>query len=269
MGTVTWETAADWDAAQSESGVVHESVANTDHDDDTIVKKGYAAGTPYRSTDLVAYYPLHEDSGTTANDLSGNSNDAAYAGPTLGQTGLLGTTCPSFDGSDDWVDLPDSFGIFDGSSDWTLTGWWLHNAEQSFPILISARNKYYILLRCDDSSPMNAQLFTRDGNANNVAITGPSISLDTWYFFAGTYDSANDELEFYVDAVSQGTASISNFKSTINFNGIGGEDGGTGTMSGRVADARIYNAALSASDIQTLYDVVDTDGSLTTSSKTA
>lgn len=98
-GNLTWETATDWDNAVSESGVVHESVTNTDHNDATIVKQGYQLASPTPSTGLLGYWPLHEDSGSTANDVSVNNQDGTINGATVNVSAILGTTGYSFDGT--------------------------------------------------------------------------------------------------------------------------------------------------------------------------
>ena len=54
----------------------------------------------------IAYWPLWEASGATAEDISGNGFDGAYTGVTLGQEGIGdGNTCPLFDGANDYVDI--------------------------------------------------------------------------------------------------------------------------------------------------------------------
>jgi hypothetical protein len=99
--SVSWSTASDWDNASSESGVVHEDVANTDHDDAGKVQLGYSYGSP--SSELDAWYPLHEDSGSTAYDVAGTNDGAVQGSPTQGQTGILSTSSYSFDGIDDKI----------------------------------------------------------------------------------------------------------------------------------------------------------------------
>ena len=60
-------------------------------------------------TGLVGWWPLNEDSGNTAYDLSGNGNHGSLnGGITQGVVGKGGLTSYSFDGNDDYVDVGDS-----------------------------------------------------------------------------------------------------------------------------------------------------------------
>jgi len=54
----------------------------------------------------VGYWPLWEQTGAVATDISGSAHHGAYTGVTLGQTGIGdGRTCPLFDGTNDYVDV--------------------------------------------------------------------------------------------------------------------------------------------------------------------
>ena len=58
------------------------------------------------SGNLVAHWPLNERSGTVAYDLSGNGNDGAITGATLGQAGIGdGLTSQGFDGATSFIDI--------------------------------------------------------------------------------------------------------------------------------------------------------------------
>lgn len=261
----TWETASDWDAATSEDGVVHESVANTDHDDDTIVQQGYDYANFSEITPTPDHaYPFHEDSGTTANDLAG-SNNGTINGATVNQEGLLGTTAYSFDGTDDYVDIPDPH---DFSTAFTISFW-------AKPTVLSTGSSKCLSTGYDGSNIIT-QFEFRDESSNGDVdthginstfyniITGKSISQNTWYHIAQTYDGST--MRYYNDATEQGNASV-NFSDTSTPTYVGAHYG-TGSdadhAAANIADVRFYPSALSASQIQTLYDVVDTPGTLTT-----
>lgn len=67
---------------------------------------------------LVGYWPLDEQGGTTARDISARGNVAAYApsGVTLGTPGVDGARGVSFNGTDTYVNIQTSINTF--GADW-------------------------------------------------------------------------------------------------------------------------------------------------------
>ena len=69
----------------------------------------------------IAYWPLWEADGSTAEDISGNGFDGAYVDVTLGADGIGdGRTCPLFDGAAGYMNafstgLRDAFNGAEGS----------------------------------------------------------------------------------------------------------------------------------------------------------
>jgi len=264
MTELTWETAADWDAAQAESGVVHESVANTDHDDDTIVKKGYRAASPTPSSGLEYYHPLNEDSGSTAYDFSGNNRDGTYNGPSIGQTGILGTTAGGWDSNgDDEVTLPEIDFV-----DATFMAWAYSGSVSNGEVWRkrTQSDNYNFIGRVDDGD-LKVEFY--DGNGYNTTIT--PYPYDQWNFIAGTVDQTADEVTGYLNGSSIGTASIPGYSdSSADGFAIGNYPGSSSIgWDGRIAHFRAYSTVLSATQIQDIYDVVNTNGSLTTAKKTS
>lgn len=102
-----------------------------------------------------------------------------------------------------------------------------------------------------------------------TAVSGGSISTDTWYHVVGTYD--NSKLRIYVNGELKGevakTGNITYNSGTpwaiaTNPNGTG-DDGDH--YYGKLSDVRIYSTALSASDIKELYNTsasVDKNGNM-------
>lgn len=78
-GSVGWSSEADWDNSTNESNVHHGVVPNTDQDDTDSVSLGESYNTPVGSDSLVGFYPLDEDSGSTAVDLAGTANNGTVS----------------------------------------------------------------------------------------------------------------------------------------------------------------------------------------------
>lgn len=271
--TLTWETATDWDNAVSETGVGHYSQTNTDYSDASTIRIAYDYATFAEFTpDPIASYPFHEDSGSTANDLSGNGNDGAINGATVGQTGLLGTSAYSFDGSDDDVSISDASPLF--PTTFTVTCWVYVTSANVYNGFVAKTDSNvaapFELRTSNDSAPQSVDFWVGNGSSgDNVVSSSDVIPLDTWTFVAVTYDDGGKSGEIFIDGTSANTGTTNQSVSDSDTKPlmIGDRDDGVTPMSGRIADVRAYDTVLSASQIQTLYDVVDTEGTLTTATK--
>lgn len=259
----TWETAADWDGAASEDGVVHEATTNTDHGDAALLKQGHSAANPYLSSDLVLYYPFHEDSGSTAYDFSGGGNDGTISGVELGQTGLLGTTAYSFDGVDDTVEFPTLGSTFNGS--YTVSFWLYNQSNGVNDYQIFAPRAQYDSGRVwgDDSGNHYIAHSVYDGSTEHRLTT--TQDFDTWAHIVALWDSSAG-MELWRNATLDDSNTFTGSPATLSGTNLIGEAFGN-YYGGRVADVRAYDRALSSSEIQTLYDVVAANSTLVTSEK--
>lgn len=266
---ITWDTASDWDAAASESGVVHESTANTDHNDAGSVKRGYSAASPYLGADLVGYWPFHEDSGTTAYDFSGNSNNGTISGATVGAAGLIDTTAYNFDGVDDAV----NFGSLSIADNVSVSVWFkldaLPSTEGNDHYLYSespASGDFRFALQIDDASDRVRLIY--GGSDYSVIDTGSAVTTGTWYHVVGTHNPT-DGAALYQDATLMNTGAANTWTSSTGdvMFGIMRSGGGTHFFNGSAIDARSYSSTLSSSDVQYLYDVVNTNGSMRTDAR--
>lgn len=259
MTTLTWDTATEWDNAVSEEGAVHESTTNTDHNDATIVKQGYPAATPLFSASLNNYYPLHEDSGTTAYDFAGTTN-GSIVGATVGQTGILGTTAYSIDGTDDEVDLGSVQLV---SGDFTIAVWVYRTSSKNNCILWhgSGGNGYSFSFRI--ASDNTASLAIPGGTNHGTTTT---VSANTWHFVSFSFNSTDNTSLFRLDGATESSSGDAPASSSDNQTQIGMRASGNNVFDGKIANVKIYGAYLDASQTQRLYDVVN-DGYLTTASK--
>lgn len=253
---LTWETAADWDNAVDENGVVHESVANTDHNDDTTIKKGYSAESPFKSSTLELAYLCHEDSGTTMNDFSGTGRDGSYSGPTLGNTGLLGTTAPYYDGSDDHAPTADP----NISGAGTMAFWLIEDGD-----IGDTTNPHYSREQGGGDDFMirdggNSSAWTR---MNGTDHKGGSISTGTWHFHLSTTDGSGDA-EMFLDGSSVNTMS-DNWGDLNTFDLM--SQSGNEAVQGRMAGWWLWNDRFTTTEVQNFYDTVRGTSYLETATK--
>jgi hypothetical protein len=88
-------------------------------------------------------------------------------------------------------------------------------------------------------------------------ITGGTVSTNTWYFVAGTYN--NGLLTLYVNGANAGTSSLpggGSIASTTGYLNIGMQKATAAPgrfLNGQIADVQIYNTSLDANQVQALY----------------
>ncbi len=101
------------------------------------------------------------------------------------------------------------------------------------------------------------------GEIDDMAATGINLASDTnnWHFYVGTFDAGTGVRNLYVDGVlsANETNNSAYALSPLSHLCIGAQDGG-GTMgkyfTGEIYDVRVYNNALSASQILNWYGAV-------------
>jgi len=239
-----------------------------------------ALGGVVRASNLVGWWMMGEGaawngSSWTVPDASGAGNAGAsvrmlqtdrVAGYPF--TPYVGTSyAMQFDGTADskYVSIPYSPSLVMTSS-FTLCAW----VRQSTAVAGDAM----IVDRCDPNEVHNYALqlensqvsmsFYDDYYANHGLWPWPKVNgattlnLNQWYAVAGVFDNTAHTLTVYLDGVQDAQLSIlggSPDGSSLQGVAIGGEPAeNLRWFSGSIDDVRIYNAALSASDIAAIYN---------------
>jgi N-acetylneuraminic acid mutarotase len=198
--------------------------------------------TTWSTDGLVGWWKFDEGSGTVAYDSSGNGNDGSLTGGPTWATGKIGGAL-SFDGVDDYVLVNKDFGATLTISAWAKRSsgddlmLWCFGNQQTGPDLYFIQNKLY--------------LNTWDGSANLFGDFLPEIN--TWYNFSTIISLV--ETKQYINGTLLGSA---NYKSPAGKNFyISMKEQGQGdyAWNGSVDDVRIYDRALSAEEVQALYNL--------------
>lgn len=265
--SLTWETAADWDAAAAEAGVVHEAFGDLPGTD--VIQLGYPS-FDRGGSNLLYYWPIDEDSGGTVADVVG-SNDGSVSGATQGVTGLHNTDAISGDGSNDVVDMG-SNGVT-GSSPRTTFGWVnLDNTSDghtmfSYGGTSGEGSKYVIQTEFDTSGELT--LYYRSGGHLN---TGLNMSSGTWQFVGHTFES-DDTSTLYLgtpgSGLSSDATSLPNLDTDAGATPIGLFYDRVRTrayLPGDLDNWRHYDRALSSTEMQAAFDA-GTGGHLESATK--
>ncbi len=195
---------------------------------------------------LVLGYGFEETSGATATDVTPLKNNGTISGATSTASGKFGRAL-SFDGTNDKVDVPDASSL-DLTTGMTLEAWVKPTTNASWRTAIlkerGTNDLAYALYTSNGSKP-RAENFT---GVENTAAGTSALPLNTWSHLAATYDGTN--LRFYVNGVLVTTKATSGaMPNTANPLRIGGNAIWGEYFSGLIDEVRVYNRALSASEL--------------------
>lgn len=255
----------DLDNAVSESGVVHESVAGTDHDDASKLQMGWSIANPFKAADCRIFYPLHAN----ATDFSGNNNDGTVGSAVSFVTGgPLGYHWAEFDGTstNSYINFPSMGTLFDGSNDFSISFWVSVSDVTNAQRIFNPRGDFDVDVSIDGGSNLVARFF--DGSQHEASF---AASSNTLYFVCAVWHTTAGEFQLYIDATKQDFVATGTPNTTTDTNTIGTFIPGNTSerLTGNVFNFRLVDVPLTGSEVQTLYDVAAAPSSLITPSKTS
>ena len=194
---------------------------------------------------LVGYWTFDDGDVT---DLSGNGNDGIVHGDPQVVAGEVGDAF-EFNGTDDWVEIPDSPSISELEG-YTLSayvrlsqvGGWYSVIEKA----IHQDWSYGFFVEADGSVSMEVSL---EGN-NLVCCIGDFImEVGTWYHIVCIYDGAVGQL--YIDGNLEGEMAASGpVNITAHSLAIAARSDGGSLFPGAIDEVAIWDQAMSLDDIQ-------------------
>jgi len=255
-GDLTWLSAGDWDAATSETGLVHASYG--DHDD-AEVSLGYDADTP----DLVGFWPLDDDG--MAADASPEGNDGTVENGPVSANGIGVSDSLKFDGSNDYVEVPNDDSIDLGDTDRLTVSAWM-KADDTWEDLPLVEHRGSYSLYVNDWWWFTEPTFDVD----DATAYGGEVYSDQWHHIVATYDGSTGRL--YLDGSLEDTEDFGDMdgagdplRFAVSTAGWGTD--GTDFLDGNLDEVRIYERKLSDTEVEQLWKT-PTEGSLTTDAKT-
>lgn len=252
-GTTTFTVTFTPSAAGSQSATI--TVSNDDSNEGSYTFS--VTGTGNSTGDgLVAYYPFNGN----ANDESTNSNNGTVIGATLTSDRFGNSNSAySFDGND-YIDIGNNFENSPTSisySAWIKTSYDTPSAQAN---VILSRKETMVGSSCMTLLITQNEYASVGLNSHQHYTTWPeyavAINDGNWHFVVATKNG--DTLTIYVDGVAGGTFddSLSLYSTDRFFIGLDKvwyDVGGYGYFNGSIDDVRIYNKALTVSEIDALY----------------
>jgi len=206
---------------------------------------------------LVAYYPLDGD----VLDHSGNGNDGQVQGNPTQTTGEIGGAF-DFNGSSDWLMIPENLPDTDISGPFTVALWVrsdISNVGDKALVAetLSTSNHDWVL----DVFQNRPRFWIRDNSQNSASVTGSPIQSGQWYHQAGIWTGS--EIKLFVDGVLVGTSPAAEINRDQNVISIGARNLNSviAFWDGAIDEVRIYDRALTASEISQLNGLPANTGS--------
>jgi len=220
-------------------------------------------------TGRVGHWQMDEGSGTTASDASGGGHTGTLLNQAGWIAGKVGPWAVTLDGSatfGDYVEVPDHNDL-DLTTAITIAAWIRPRRVATQSVVTKAVNggtNGYELTTSTNSGLSPNKVFMRfnqvaSGDTYRVATTSnyPTDGT-TWAHVAGTYDGTT--MRIYYNGTLQnsvaGPAAIATNTLTLK---IGAEGATVRALQGDVDDVRIYNRALSGTEVGLLYTCGDGD----------
>ena len=189
---------------------------------------------------LVGYWRLNSN----ADDYSGYGNDGTWAGDESYGVAPWGQTTGEFGGDDDYVD---SNATLISNTAFSISAWINSDTQGTTQTIISqwksgTSNRLQFI-----KVTANTVAFSIGGSS--YAITS-AVNADQWYHVVGTYDGAT--LTVYIDGEFANSDSYSSGVEQDADTIIGTYSSGE-YFNGQIAEARVYDIALTNDEILTLY----------------
>ncbi|PJE74353.1 MAG: hypothetical protein COV01_02545 [Candidatus Taylorbacteria bacterium CG10_big_fil_rev_8_21_14_0_10_41_48] len=218
--------------------------------DATEVSALYRSGEVTKKTvsqnGLIAWWKFDEGTSTKVNDFSGNSNTGTFVGSPSWVTGKFGSAISTNNTSGDYINAPN----VDIGADWTATAWFKYPLSSIGPT-------WNTLFRGDTASGDHQVIVQKstnllgmyDNNGTNFRSTGFNMTTLSSGWHHITVVGTGTVQNFYIDSAYVGQTDK---KSTTNIRSIGNYWGSNQNW-GTFDDVRIYDRALSTSEISSLY----------------
>ena len=214
----------------------------------TSANLGSAASDSNLSDGLVGYWKMDENTGTSTADSSGNSNTGTLTnvGWTNGKYGI-GT---SYNGTNNVILVPDTNNSLDMPNDFTISFWVNPDSGGTKELVAKSSGENYEIWQS------STNLSVRVNGVSPVVSAGSIFTYGQWTHITVKYERSTGLVTIYqngnyfTNGANTNAASINN--SSLQIGAY--SDGTSYPFSGKIDELRIYNRALSPSEITQLYN---------------
>lgn len=151
----------------------------------------------YDPSSLIGFWPQNEHFGAISYDLSGQGNDGAYIGPTLGQPGVpgMGITSPFYDGTNDFNNIWSAgFATDLDGKEGTLITWakvsgagvWIDGSHRRIITLYDDANNFISLTKWNTNNVLDWR-YVAGGITENI--TRAAVSTTGWMPLSMTWSA--------------------------------------------------------------------------------
>jgi hypothetical protein len=208
-----------------------------------LVKATVYNGNTALEGSLVGWWPLNLGQGSAAADLSGNGNNGAMSYTSWSQPNYVA----KFDGKSSYIEtqatenLGTSFSI----------GFWINPKLYNYgdPLSAGTTDKWLSFITFADGH-MGYALGSGSAWGNGVTTSSGILTNNTWYYVVGTDN--NGLIQLFINGISVGTASNNYPLNQVISIGARGS-GVFYYFNGSISNVQIYNTAISANQVQQLY----------------
>ena len=249
----SFEQNPDWTYSEIGTYTVSLSISD-DTNTDTETKIDYIIVHEPLDLGLVAYYPFNGN----ANDESGNGNDGSVNGAILTADRFGNENSAfNFDGNDDYINLGNDE-LLNPQTSITVSAWIYPTENKNEIIVLNAdggwESNMSYSLRMNSSDIIFA---VGNGTNNNLQTLYPIQPLYNWYHLVGQYDGNSIKLFVNSQLVSTNEIGYIQLKDTSTPIVIGYFPSYGQYFKGKIDNIRIYNRALSESEIQELFGALE------------
>jgi hypothetical protein len=201
----------------------------------------------------VGYWPLDQVNGTTTPDASGNGHDATLVNGPTAVAGESGGAL-QFNGVNQYADTGSS--ILDTTGDYSVAAWVeIDNPGNAFETAVS-----------QDTDNGHSEFFLQYSGADHVfafsfaggrALAPARPQAGVWYHLVGVRDVQNNQMRLYVNGALAGTVAYCPGDPAPGHTVIGRAQFNNGMVDfwgGKIDQVHVYDRALSADEIASLYE---------------
>ena len=209
-----------------------------------------ATATTQAAQGLNAAYGFNEGAGSTTVDSSGNGNHGTLSGATWTTQGKFGNAL-SFNGTNNFVTVPDAATLDLGATG-TVEAWVKLAAVNRWNGVIAkgnvnSDNAHNYAIEIDDTNHVRCGL--GNGSSFRVLVSTATLAVNQFYHLACTWNGTT--LALYVNGIPDSSVAqaLTPAGNTAPLS-IGQFGGNSDRFSGVIDEVRLYNRALSATEIQ-------------------